>query len=297
MNAIPSTSAMPTDTRVFFGPGQGGLTRLDIHTRWSQAELYLHGAHVTHFQKHGEPPLLFLSEASRFEAGHPIRGGIPLVFPWFGPRPGLPAHGFARFNAWLLERISFTDAGECQVALRLPRLPEWMAGRPYAAEYVVTVGRELGLELKILNESPHNEFEFEACLHTYFAISDIGQVKLTGLHGATYRDALQENAVKSEKAESITIGAEVDRLYQDTSTTVTIHDPGFKRRITVEKSGSQSTVVWNPWIAKAKRMPDFGDEEYQKMVCVESGIITPNEGRLAPNSSHTLAVKLGSAPL
>jgi D-hexose-6-phosphate mutarotase len=31
----------------------------------------------------------------------------------------------------------------------------------------------------------------------------------------------------------------------------------------VAKSGSASTVVWNPWQAKAAAMADFGDDEYQ----------------------------------
>lgn len=32
-------------------------------------------------------------------------------------------------------------------------------------------------------------------------------------------------------------------------------------------------VVWNPWIEKAKGMGDFGDEEYNNMVCVEVGSV------------------------
>ena len=33
-------------------------------------------------------------------------------------------------------------------------------------------------------------------------------------------------------------------------------------------------VVWNPWIAKAERMGDFGDTEYKHMCCVEPGVVT-----------------------
>ena len=64
--------------------GQGGLQLLRIQTPWSVAEIYLQGATVTHFQKNGEVPLLFLSAMSRFEKDAPIRGGIPVIFPWFG---------------------------------------------------------------------------------------------------------------------------------------------------------------------------------------------------------------------
>ena len=78
--------------RVTFLEGNGGLPKIEISTSYSIAEIYLQGAHVTRFQKKGEEPLLFMSEASRFERGHPVRGGIPVIFPWFGPR----GPGFAR---------------------------------------------------------------------------------------------------------------------------------------------------------------------------------------------------------
>ena len=41
-------------------------------------------------------------------------------------------------------------------------------------------------------------------------------------------------------------------------------------------------VVWNPWIEKSKRMPDFGDDEYLRMVCVETGNMATRIA-LAPN--------------
>jgi D-hexose-6-phosphate mutarotase len=65
----------------------------------------------------------------------------------------------------------------------------------------------------------------------------------------------------------------------------------------VEKQGSASTVVWNPWITKARQMPDFGDEEYERMVCVESGNVASNSINLPPGGSSTLTVKLSSETL
>jgi len=81
---------------VTFANGHGGLPKINVTTDQSTAEIYLHGAHVTGFQKNGEPPLLFMSRLSRFAAGKPIRGGVPICFPWFGPREGDVVHGFAR---------------------------------------------------------------------------------------------------------------------------------------------------------------------------------------------------------
>src|SRR5579871_4869711 len=118
--ASASEKRPETPGRVSFMAGSGGLPKLEIETAWSTAEIYLHGAHVTHFQKNGEPPLLWMSGSSRFEAGSPIRGGVPVILPWFGPRAGAPAHGFARVKDWDLKEIALLADGRVSVHLRLP---------------------------------------------------------------------------------------------------------------------------------------------------------------------------------
>src|SRR6476620_7867237 len=106
--------------RVTLASGNGGLLKVLIETVWSSAEMYLHGPHVTHFQKKGEAPLLFMSAASEFISDKPIRGGVPLIFPWFGPREGFPAHGFARRTAWELSETRLLDDGSVRLRLVLP---------------------------------------------------------------------------------------------------------------------------------------------------------------------------------
>src|SRR3972149_4808972 len=98
--------------RVAVITGNGGLPKIDVRTDHGTAEIYLHGAHVTGFQKNGEPPLLFMSRSSQFSDGKPIRGGVPIVFPWFGPREGTTVHGFARLVSWELgEATTLADGG------------------------------------------------------------------------------------------------------------------------------------------------------------------------------------------
>jgi len=80
--------------------------------------------------------------------------------------------------------------------------------------------------------------------------------------------------------------SETDRVY-DSSGRVTITDPGLRRRIIVDKTSSRSTIVWNPWIAKAQRMADFGDEEWPGMLCVEAANVSPHGIHLTPQSRHT----------
>jgi glucose-6-phosphate 1-epimerase len=295
MTSKPTTNAEPKPLgRVTFLDGQGELPMIEISTPWSTAEIYLLGAHVTQFRKKEEPPLLFLSQCSRFTEGQPIRGGIPVIFPWFGPREGLGQHGFARVKSWELKEFVPAPDGSVSVRFRLPDCPEAAAFPPFTAEYVVTVNQSLTLELIVTNPSKEAGFTFENCLHTYFEVADATAISIHGLKGVSYLDKVASFVEKTETSDALRIASEVDRIYLNTAGTVEILDPRIGRRIRVEKQGSASTVVWNPWITKARQMPDFGDEEYEHMVCVESGNVAANSISLPPGESSTLTVKLSS---
>ncbi len=280
--------------RVSFLDGRGELPMLEVTTQWSTAEIYQHGAHVTHFKRKDQPPLLFLSQCSRFAENQPIRGGIPVIFPWFGPREGMAQHGFARVKAWDLKEFAPAPDGSVSVRFRLPDCPEASAFPQFTADYIVTVDQALTLQLVVTNSSRDEPFTFENCLHTYFEVGDIRAVSISGLKGSSYLDKVANFSRKTEMEEAIRISSEVDRIYLDTTDPVEIRDTRLGRRIRVDKSGSASTVVWNPWIIKAQQMPDFGNEEYQRMVCVESGNVASNSIKLPPGESSTLLVKLSS---
>ncbi len=269
--------------------GQGGLPKILIETASSSAEVYLHGAHVTHFQKKGEPPLLFMSAASDFAAGKPIRGGVPLVFPWFGGREGLPAHGFARIESWQLTATSLLPHGAVCLHFSLPT-PE-----PYKVEWIVTVAETLSMELIVTNIAD-KEVTFETCLHTYFQISEIDAISITGLSGANGLNKLT-GCDFVEGVSPIRFIAETEIVYSNTTAFVEIIDPPWNRKTRIATSGSNSTVVWNPWIEKSQRMPDFGDGEYLQMVCVESGNIATNSVTLPPSAGASLKVELSSEAL
>lgn len=281
----------PASGAVHLVKGHGGLPLVRVETATSTAEIYLQGAHVSHFQIKGQEPMLFMSGKSRFEPNIPIRGGIPLILPWFGPREGLAAHGWARNKAWDLQTITPEQDGSISVSFVLES-PGISGFGPFKSEYAVNVGTALSLELRVTNQATDQDLVFENCLHTYFVVKEAADLAVAGLKGTRYLDKVGGITERTETAEFITISSEVDRVYYDTAARVEIIDPGLKRIIRVEKLNSQSTVVWNPWIAKAKAMPDFGDEEYHGMVCVESGNVGPNRLTLAPGKTETLKVRL-----
>jgi D-hexose-6-phosphate mutarotase len=278
--------------------GNGNLPLLKIRTPWSAAEIYLPGAHDAGFQKTGEPPLLFMSRKSHFAAGEAIRGGVPICFPWFGNRDGGPSHGFARIMEWQLVKTATAQDGAVTLRFSLPQIPGRDAWKNLRAEYMVTVAGTLTMELIATNESPDKTLEFENCLHTYFHVGDISQVSIAGLQSAPFDDfaAGAAGARKAENDPVLRILKETNRIYPDNTSAVEIHDEKFRRTICVEKSNSNSTVVWNPWTTQ-KLPDDFDPAEHKQMVCVESGNVKQNKIFLAPGKSAALKVVLSSALL
>lgn len=280
-----------------FLDGMGELPMIGISTMWSSAEVYLQGAHITNFRRHGEPPLTFLSQCSRFTEGQPIRGGIPVIFPWFGMREGLGNHGFARAKDWELKEFAPAPDGSVSVRFRLPDCPEASSFPPFTADYVITVSESLKLQLIVTNNAAEDPLTFESAFHTYFEVGDVTAISIHGLKGVSYLDKVANFAQRTETEDAIRISSEVDRIYLNTTTPLEIHDPRFGRKIRIEKQGSNSTVVWNPWVGRSQQMPDFGNDEYQRMVCVETGNVSANEITLAPGRSCTLGTTLSILPL
>lgn len=278
--------------KISFRAGQGGLPLVRVETATSLAEIYLQGAHITHFQRHGDKPILFLSRQAMFAPGQPIRGGVPVILPWFGNRDGQPAHGFARTIPWELLDVGFSDGDSARLRFRFPEsgIPQGWA--KFVAEFEVIVGMELEMNLKVTNVDDSMAFPLESCLHTYFGVSDISQIEVNGLQGVNYLDALDGFSNKTEQCASIKFTGEVDRVYQNSPHTVEIVDRQWNRSIEVSKQDSLSTVVWNPWVEKSKRLTDYGDDEYLRMVCVESGNVKQNQVVLAPGKSAEFGVAI-----
>lgn len=284
-----------------FHQDPGGLTELRVSTTAASARIFLHGAHVAEFQPAGQRPVLFMSAASHFAPNKPIRGGVPVIFPWFGPRSGhpeSPAHGFARTNAWEVESLQSSDGTNVEAVLKLTSSPATKALWPhdFILRHRIRIGASLEMELEVENRSAE-PFSFEEALHTYFSVSDVRKTSVTGLEGTRYVDKTDGMKIKTEGDAPIRITAETDRVYLQTQTTTAIDDPGLARRIEIAKAGSDATVVWNPWVAKAKAMADFGDEEWPAMICVETANAGESAVTLAPGAVHRMRARIAVTPL
>ncbi|HQT26572.1 MAG TPA: D-hexose-6-phosphate mutarotase, partial [Burkholderiales bacterium] len=152
-------------------------------------------------------------------------------------------------------------------------------------EYRIRVGKRLELELVTRNRG-RDPFVLGCALHTYFSVSDVRKVKVLGLEGTRYVDKVH-GAVNVQEG-ALTFASEVDRIYLDTTASCVIQDPGMNRSIRVEKAGSRSTVVWNPWIEKSERLGDMGKEGYLGMLCVETCNADEDVVTVPPSGEHRL---------
>ena len=282
---------------VSFDAGRGGLPRIVVTTPAAEAHVYAHGAHVTHYQPAGHEPVLFVSRQSSFEHGKPIRGGVPICFPWFAVNenmPDAPSHGFARTRPWQVSSAQCVDGGAVELKFLLTGNEDTRAWWPHDFElqFIVTVGAELTMSLELRNDT-QTALSCEQALHTYFAVADARSVSIHGLGNCTFFDKVDGGARKRQPDEPITFTGETDRIYQDTEADCVLEDPSMGRRIINSKSGSRSTVVWNPWQQKAAAMGDFGDDEWPGMVCIE----TANAGQFAvtlePGRTHSTTARIG----
>jgi glucose-6-phosphate 1-epimerase len=282
--------------------GPGGLPMIDVDNAHATARISLYGGQVLAYRPRGAAAdLLFVSEQAFFQPGKAIRGGVPVCWPWFGPDPqglGRPAHGFARTRLWCLRETAALPGGETRVVLDLNDTAETRALWPHAFDLslTVTVGPTLHLALTTRNtgEAP---FEITQALHSYFAVGDIAQTRVSGLDGCAYIDkaAGAGDAVKVQGAD-VTVTAEVDRVYTGVPPSLSIVDSAQGRRVRIASKSSSTAVVWNPWAAIAAGMADLQDDGYLKFVCVETANVADDAITLAPGAAHTLVARLAVEP-
>jgi D-hexose-6-phosphate mutarotase len=285
---------------VAFAAGAGDLPSIRVTAPAAEATIYLHGAHVTHHQPMGAQPVLFLSARSRFAPGAAIRGGVPLVFPWFGARAGhraAPDHGFARLCEWSVESVERAGNG---VAVTLGLEPSEATRALWPSEFrltyrvLVQAALELTLEVENRSKAP---FTFEEALHTYLAVGDVREASVTGLEGHAYTDKTDGMKRKTLAAGPFRPSGETDRVFPSTTSTCTVTDPVLGRRLIVEKTGSATTVVWNPWGDKAARMADLGADQWPSMLCVEAANAMDDAVTLGPGDRHAMGVAIRAAAI
>ncbi|MGQ0698424.1 MAG: D-hexose-6-phosphate mutarotase [Panacagrimonas sp.] len=287
-----------------FEEHEPGMVRLRLSSNESEATLYVQGAHLTHWAPRGANPVLYLSPKAVFAPGKAIRGGVPLLFPWFGPRwngeafdaahgTKSPAHGFARTAIWTVESVVRTPEDEIVAVLSLgpDAVSRSLGFEAFALALECRVGRELHLALHVTNHGTA-PMAYEEGLHTYFAVADVHAVRLEGLAGATYLDKRDGSTRKVQHKDRFAFTRDVDQVYLHTGAPLALHDPAGRRVVHIAKTGSQTTVIWNPWTLLTPGFADLTADSWQHFVCVEPVNADENRVLLAAGATHSLTMTL-----
>ena len=264
-------------------PVEGYLV-VEVNHATCTGKVALHGAHVMSWKPVDEEEVLYLSPDAVFKEGKAIRGGIPICWPWFNAHPSddtVPSHGIARTRFWEFEGSSEDERG---VTLQFS-----MKEGIWSAEVTIVMGDNLEVSLKTVNT---NEIPIlvSGALHSYFAISDIEQVRVVNLQDTEYLDTTGE-PVTRKHAGPLEFKDEVDAIY-NSSENVLLVDELSGRTLLIEKKGSPSTVVWNPWAKKAKAMTDLPDEDYRHFCCIEAAIANDRAEIVMPGHTHVLSTRI-----
>ncbi|CAK9163028.1 unnamed protein product [Ilex paraguariensis] len=251
------------------------------NSRGASARVSLHGGQVLSWKTDRGEELLFTSSKAIFKPPTAVRGGIPICFPQFGKRGLLEQHGFARNKIWLIDDNppplpTNYSPSKAYIDLLLKPSEEDLKAWPHSFEFRLRVSLTVDGHLNMLSRIRNingKPFSFSFAYHTYFAVSDISEVRVEGLETLDYLDNLCNRERFTEQGDALTFESEVDRVYLSSSDAIAVFDHEKKRTFVIQKEGLPDVVVWNPWEKKSKSMADFGDEEYKQMLCVDGAAI------------------------
>jgi len=269
----------------------GGRSALLLETADSEVLVSLLGAQILSWRQNGRD-VLWTATNAEYAAGKPVRGGIPVVWPWFGDHPtdrARPAHGFVRNLQW---QLAETQAGP-KVILELTDSETTRALWPHAFWLRLEIALADTLRIALTVENRGEEpFEFEEALHTYFAVGSVHEAAVKGLEGVDYVEHAAAPEPDWNADEPLRFRAETDRVFQGVPPRLQIDAPTLARTVTLVTERSHSAIVWNPWPAKTARLSQMAPDDWQQFVCVESGNVHAGALRLGPGESHTMTLTL-----
>ena len=228
--------------------------------------------------------------------------GIPVCWPWFGSA-GKPSHGFVRNAMWKLVGLENTVEGGHRAVFAMTAQDLGKLDHPQASQYdfdltlTAEIGSCLEVSLGMFNRA-EDPCPIGCALHTYFNVSDLDNAVVRGLNGVRYVDHTAAGGQTEKRlADDITFTGEVDWVFAPSRETTEIVDTGFNRVIRIEKTGSGSTVVWNPGAELAQKYPDLAGEGSRRMVCVEAANAFGDIRKITGGTVHTLTQKISCRAL
>jgi len=265
-----------------------GMPAIVVETPLARAAISLHGAQVLSFVPAGHDDLLWVSPATA-RPPKPIRGGIPVCWPWFA-RQGMPddapQHGVARTAEWRIDRCEAHADG----TIALDLVPAAVI-HPLGVRQHIRVGRTLEQSLATTNTTD-TPFALTQAFHTYFRVGDATRVGIEGIAGLDYLDKPSGFARRTQQTAFAFDGAECDRIYLDAGGHFVLDDPVLSRRIRITAQGSRALVVWNAGAEKIRGFADIPADGWRTYFCLEVANAGTDVVTLAPGATHVIGQAL-----
>jgi glucose-6-phosphate 1-epimerase len=273
----------------------GGRDALRLQAGLDEVLIARCGAQVLSWRHRGQD-VLWQASRAEYAPGRAVRGGAPVVFPWFGhhrTEPSLPQHGFVRTLDWQLDGTG--PGARAVFALEDDERTRALWPHRFWLELAVTLGDGLQIALTIMNRGDQ-PFACEAALHTYLAVGDVRTAAVHGLEGVPFVEHAAEPEAAWDPQAPLRFRAETDRVFQQMPARVALHTPALGRTITLHAPAARSAIVWTPWPNKAARLSQLGPDDWQRFVCIEHGLVHGGALRLVPGQTHVMALALAVGP-
>ena len=269
-------------------PGNRAAYRLEANEQ--SVTISKTGAQILSFEN-SRGDILWTASAPEYLAGKPVRGGIPVVFPWFGDHktdPAMPAHGFVRSLEW---DCTAMDTASVTLTCSDSKSTRSLWDFAFRCDLQITLDEVLKVTMTVTNTGDQ-EMSFEQALHTYFASGNIHEASVHGLQNVPFVEHAREPEATWDPSQPIRFRAETDRVFQYVPNELSLHAATMGHTVKLCTDNSRSTVVWNPWPNKTARLSQMLADDWRSFVCIESANVGEHCVKLAPNTSHTMTLTI-----
>lgn len=259
---------------------------MSLSNGMAECKISLWGGNIVSYRpKAEEQDVFWLGERNKFDGVQAIRGGVPVCWPRFAEEKlngALPRHGFARLSNWALTNVAVDDKA---IEAKLSLIPDAKFNVSVTAELVIKITDKLECCLETTNHGAE-DFKFSEALHAYFNVGSVDDVEVKGLAGHQYRNSLDGKIYTLNN--NLRINGEFDSAFLNHAGTAEIVDPVFNRAILIEKTGSKTTVVWNP----NKDLAEMSEGQHKNFICVEPANQGDSFVCLKPGEKHKIAMSV-----
>lgn len=291
---------------------KGNVVVWNLKSKHFEAQISQQGGQLIYYKRTNEPDIVWRNPFSEFTSGEPIRGGIPICFPWFGnfeqnpeaiknmaspsASHSFPFHGLVRQQKWRLHSLVLENH-ICRISFELELDNDYFINWPHTCKIKIDYifGDNLEVKLTVYNENNY-PLPVTLALHTYYHVSDVEHVELYGFKSNCYYDALDSWSKKIQTHEP-GIVQEIARTFIERTGTISIIDRGYNRKIIIDSQDSSSCILWNPYKNRSPKLDQFSSEAWKEMLCIETARARDDYLTVPQNESRSINLYISSESL